>query len=193
MKRKKLEDILLSMETKVERVKCGTEAYCIKDAECFGWTFSSKRLLNKFGNPLPSNHGLSKEELLAKCYYDIQFVRDVDINLVKELSNLEDKYISLRIINATSSRFGKGRIFAIVVCSIVTTAAFGVLFSSKGNFDSPSFIATIIVGLLGLAGLLSLIFTGVYQVKKTNSLQFDAEQERKRIKSKAKALLDQHK
>ena len=54
------------METKTERVRCGTESRYIKEFENFGWTFSSKQLLNKFGNPLPLNHGLSNEEIMAK-------------------------------------------------------------------------------------------------------------------------------
>lgn len=177
------------METKNERVRCGTESRYIKEFENFGWTFSSKQLLNKFGNPLPLNHGLTNEEIMAKCFYELVFIRDVDINLTRKLSELEAKYNSLSC--NTPSRFTKGRIFAMIVCSIFATGGLGIIFAKTPDFNNSYFILSLVIGFLGLGGLIALILTGINQVKKTNSTKAEFEKERNKILNEANSLLKQ--
>ena len=50
----KIRNIDNMVETRKDICRYGNENKIIKEYAQFGWTFESKRLLNRFGNPLPS-------------------------------------------------------------------------------------------------------------------------------------------
>lgn len=177
-------------ETKEERVRYGQEDKYLDQFSHFGWRCTSKRILNRFGSPLPLGEKVSEDDLREKCFYQLIFKREVDESIIPQLDALQAKYEENPIIDVS---FGKGRI----VWSILLTVAFIVLISlivsivSKEKRVSGSVGALIALACFAAGGISALISTGIVRTVRLNKRNDQVSIVQDKIVIEARKLLRQ--
>ena len=172
------------IETRKARCRYGREAQFIKDFELFGWSLSSKQILNRFGNPLPLDERVSEDDLREKCFYELTFTREEEKEIADKLNSLQIEYSSEERLQTCFT--GK----RVTACVFITLAVllFGIL---AGAFygDWASFYVFFTACLIALGGFAAVIATGILQVVK-NGKKNDANfARRKQIEREVEKLL----
>lgn len=174
-------------EIREERVRYGQEDKYIDQFSNFGWRCTSKRILNRFGNPLPLGERVSENDLREKCFYQLTLKREVDESIIPELDALQAKYEDNPILNVS---FGKGRIFWSVVLTIVFIALIVGFISSMGTGITTGATVTLaILAFLSFGGAAALISTGVARVARLSRKNNEASEAQDRILKEARLLL----
>ena len=147
------------IETRTERCRYGREDRIIDDYKIFGWSFSSKQLMNRFGNPLPIDMRLSEKELRNKCFYDIVFTREAEKEDSDKLNSLQSEYFSYELKQTCFT----GKRVTVCVFLTILLIAFIVLAVSKDQTTSLIGLILTIITALGLAGIIA---AGIFLVFK---------------------------
>lgn len=163
------------------RVRYGTEEKYLKDYAHFGWSLSSKNLLNRFGNPLPLDEKVSESDKREKCFYDLYLVRELESDKIKKLDNLQNEYDSYEPIQTCfSGQRVTGSVFLTIGAII-----FGIFASVYG------YIYYLIPFILFLMGLLAVIITGIFHVISSCKRSDSNEARKKQILEDAKKILSE--
>lgn len=175
------------VETREERVRYGQEDKYIDQFFNFGWRCTSKRILNRFGNPLPLGERVSENDLREKCFYQLTLKREVDESIIPELDALQAKYEDNPILDVS---FGKGRIFWSVVLTIVFIALIvGFISSRRTGITTGGATVLIIVACISFGGAFALISTGIARVIRLNRRNDEAIEIQDNILTEARTLL----
>ena len=163
------------LETRKERCRCGTEQRFIKDYAKFGWSFSSKQLLNRFGNPLPADVRLSEAEKREKCFYDLTFIREYEKDTIDQLNSLQNEYGSLK--EPQTCFTGKRVTSCVFITIFLLVGIFGTTSTYKPDNNTWTFF--LVMAIVALLALAAIIIVGVFRVKK-NCRERDRVVKRKR-------------
>ena len=162
-------------ETRKERCSYGYEKRLIDRLAKFGWQYSSKQLLNRYGNPLPLTNSLTESEKQQKCFLDVTFVRDLEEGLGPQINSLEDEYNTLIKLETS---FTIKRVGSLIFLTFVLFVLLLLGFLDAFVFDNPlSHIEAIVFFVLsGIVALLMglIIATGIVRAiknGKTNEMK----------------------
>ena len=136
-------------ETRTERCGYGYKDRLIDRLAKFGWQYSSKRLLNRYGNPFPMNYSISEAEKRQRCFLDVVFVRDLKEGVGPQVNSLEDEYNSLTELETS---FTAKRISALIFLTFVLS-----VFLLLGCLDCFIFDNE----LLKIEGIIFFVLAGV--------------------------------
>ena len=170
------------METRIAICRYGDEESVLKDLSNFGWSLANKKLLNRFGNPLPANERVSESDLREKCSYELSLVRRIDEELVIELNSLQNEYEKLVFIDTS---FGGGKITASVFLTIAFIVFLSLALSRVVGSDA-GVISLLIFAFLALGGIVAINVSG--GIKVANRIKHNEE-----VAKMRKSLLDQAK
>ena len=183
------------MEKKLEQrtIRCryGEEDRYLKDISSFGWSLSSKTLINRFGNPLPLDAHIDESEKREKCFIDLGLIREIETDKIMELNALQNEYDAL---SPVPGGFGKGRIVGMVFTMLGIFFFFALSYTFFGT-GNPEATATgfvfLVLGLLFIGGIVALIVSGVGRVKKISAKNKARLARRNELKQKAEEILQQ--
>ena len=167
----------------------GKDSEIILAQRYFGWEFSHKTLLNRFGNPLTTDAGIDEDDLREKCSWELHFVREVEESKIMELSRLQNEHDSILPLD---NSFGKGRITGSVWLSIFSIACYIV-----GGYYlfTPGIALAITLMILGFilfgVPIIIIFTTGAGRVVRINKENEKRSKVRKEIVAKAKKLLSE--
>lgn len=150
------------LETRKERCRCGTEQKYIKEYAKYGWSFSSKQLLNRFGNPLPLDTRLSEAEKREKCFYDLTFIREFEKETVDRLNSLQEEDQSLKLLQQCFT--GK----RVTSCVFLTLFLMGFTICAVSTYkvDNNAWTFFLVGAVVMLLALIAIVVTGVFVVKR---------------------------
>lgn len=179
----KIRNIDNMVETRKDICRYGNENKIIKEYAQFGWTFESKRLLNRFGNPLPSDARVSEDDLKEKCSYELYFKRQIHESKVIELTNLQNEYDSIRLLDES---YGGGRVTGSVFISIASIACF---FASAFSVAQSAKIALAIIGLFVGSPIIVIFITGCSRKARASNKNVKLRKQKQVIADKAQEVL----
>lgn len=174
------------VETKTVTCRYGTENEYLDDLKNFGWNLASKKLLNRFGNPLATNEKVSESDLREKCSYELTLNRLIDPEISMKLNALENEYNSLVL---KQSCFSGGRVTGMVFLS---AAALFFLIMSITMFRSNEVNGAtvfLILGLVAISGLIAIILTGAFSVARACKDNNHAIERRKQLVKEASKIV----
>ena len=175
------------IESKIVTCRYGTEKEYLDDLKQFGWTLASKRILNRFGNPLPANERVSESDLREKCSYELTLNRYSDPETSMKLNALENEYNNQVLKQAC---FSGGRVTGMVFLSL----AILILSIVSGSFlstdaSNSAAIALLVLDFLAIGGLIAIILTGAFSVANACKYNDLAREKRKQIAKEASKLI----
>ena len=162
------------LETRKERCRYGSEQIYINKFAKYGWSFSSKQLLNRFGNPMPLDTRISEAEKREKCFYDLTFSREFEKETIDKLNSLQNEEESLALKQGC---FTGKRVSTCVFLTLVIIVCLAIyLNKTAGEKMLPVMLAIAVIALIGLS---AIVVVGVFRVKK-NCQHNDQIRERKK-------------
>ena len=184
---KGIDNMEKQIESKIVTCRYGTEKEYLDDLKQFGWTLASKRILNRFGNPLPANERVSESDLREKCSYELTLNRYSDPETSMKLNALENEYNNQVLKQAC---FSGGRVTGMVFLSL----AILILSIVSGSFlstdaSNSAAIALLVLDFLAIGGLIAIILTGAFSVANACKYNDLAREKRKQIAKEASKLI----
>lgn len=177
------------VETRKEHCKYGNENTYIKIYGFFGWSYSSKQLLNRFGNPMPIDERISESDMREKCSYELTFTREVEKETADELNKLQNEYLSIKEFQSCfSGKRVTGCVFLTIAVLFFSSFAVGFYFS-----DNSLWSLYIIFAFLAFCGLIAVIIPGVFVAMKNGETNDKNKIRKKQIKEKAAEILSKEK
>ena len=172
------------LETRKERCRCGTEQKHIKEFAKYGWSFSSKQLLNRFGNPMPLDSQISEAEKREKCFYDLTFNRELERETIDKLNSLQNESESYK---RKQSCFTGKRVSTCVFLTIVIIACLAIYFNKTAGENA--LIAVLACAVLALVGLSAIVVVGVFRVKKNCQYNDEMNKRKQQIEKEVQEIL----
>lgn len=171
-------------ETRDITVKYGREDQYIHNFSSFGWRCVSKKLLNRFGNPLPLGEKVSEDDLREKCSYQLTFKREVDESVVAELDALQAQYEDEQLLDTS---FGKGRITGSVFLTIGFISCIAAI--ATGHLTTGALMVMIFFASFTFLGNAAIIATGIVRVVNANKKNAKIRDKQDEILDRARRLL----
>ena len=172
------------LETRKERCRCGTEQKHIKEFAKYGWSFSSKQLLNRFGNPMPLDTRISEAEKREKCFYDLTFNRELERENIDKLNSLQNESESLK---RKQSCFSGKRVSTLVFLTIVLIVLLSFYFN---RIVAENMLSVVLVfAVITFAGLAAIIVVGVFRVKKNCQYNDQMNKRKQQIEKEVQDIL----
>lgn len=176
-----------TQETRIQCCKYGNEKKLINAFSIFGWNYSSKQLLNRFGNPLPYDTKLDESELREKCSYNVSFTREIEQERARKLDKLQSEYFELKEYQRCfSGKRVTGCVFltvAIILFIILTFSFYGA------NPNNSNWVFALVALLIALLGLIAVIITGVFGVINNCKKSDEVKKRKEQIIKEAKEIL----
>ena len=177
------------LETRKERCRCGTEQKHIKEYEKYGWSFSSKQLLNRFGNPLPLDTRISEAEKREKCFYDLTFIREFEKETIDRLNSLQEEDQSLKLMQQC---FTGKRVTSCVFLTLFLIC-FATCAVSTYKPDNNTWTFFLVGAAVMLLALIAIVVTGIFVVKRNCSSNDKVRKRKQEIKGQVDELIKKEK
>lgn len=174
-------------ETRTIRCRYGKEEPIIDEYVAFGWLYTSKQLLNRFGNPLPIDSRLNEKELRGKCFYDLNFSRETEKEDVNRLNSLQTEYSGLELKQTcfTGKRVTSCVFLTLFLIAFIVTIATNVI----ADKAKPIVVILTIITALGLTAIIATGIVGVFKNGKENNKKLERKEQ---LLREAKSILQKN-